>query len=150
MLILNFQIVIEASVQKVWNTMINQETYKQWTRVFQPTSYYEGNWEQGSEIKFLAHSDNGTQSGMYSRIKENKLYQYISIQHLGMISNGIVDTTSESVTKWAPSLENYRFNQLSENQTELKIEMEMLVEYKEMFDKLWPKALLELKNLCES
>ena len=72
---------------------------------------------------------------MFSRIKEDKAYQFISIEHLGMVSNGIVDTTSDEVKKWAPSLENYTFAERGGN-TELNIEMQVIPEYKPMFEEM--------------
>ncbi len=85
---------------------------------------------------------------MFSRIKENIKYQFISIEHLGIIHNGIVDTTSEEVKKWTPSFENYTLTEKG-NQTELKIDMQIDSSYKAMIEDMWPKALNALKNLSE-
>lgn len=146
---MHFEIVIDAPVQKVWDIMLTQETYKEWTSVFEPTSHYEGSWEQGNKIQFLG-SDG---SGMTSEIAENIPYKFISIRHLGEIKNGVEDTTSEQVKKWTPALENYTFIDKGE-QTQLDIDMEMPLTpeagaMKEMFEGMWPNALLKLKEICE-
>lgn len=86
--------------------------------------------------------------GMFSRIKENDKYKFVSIEHLGMIKNGVVDTTSEEVKKWTPALENYTFTE-KDGKTEVKIEMDVAEEYESMFEEMWPKALKALKSLCE-
>jgi hypothetical protein len=143
-----YSILIHADKQKVWNTMLGDKSYREWTKAFHDGSYYEGNWAKGSEIRFLGPGEDGKLGGMYSRIKENDLYRFISIEHLGMINDGIVDTTSEEVKKWTPSFENYTFVEKG-NQTELKIEMQVATEYKNMFDEMWPRALKALKALCE-
>ena len=40
---LHFSISIKAPKEKVWDTMLNDVTYRQWTSVFNPPgSYYEG------------------------------------------------------------------------------------------------------------
>jgi uncharacterized protein YndB with AHSA1/START domain len=39
---ITFNIDIDAKAKKVWETMINAETYKEWTNVSWPDSYYEG------------------------------------------------------------------------------------------------------------
>ena len=39
---LQFKKDINASAEKVYNTMIGIETYQQWTAEFNPTSTYEG------------------------------------------------------------------------------------------------------------
>jgi len=45
----------------------------------------------------------GGECGMYSRIKENHLHEFISIEHLSIIKNAVVDTESDEVKKWLPT-----------------------------------------------
>lgn len=145
---IHYSILIDAPKEKVWNTMLDDKTYREWTRPFHEGSYYEGSWEKGSEIRFLGPAKEGELQGMYSRIKENIPYQFISIEHLGAIKNGIVDTTSEEVKKWTPSFENYTLTE-KDNQTEVKVDMQLDAQYKDMFDEMWPNALKALKQLSE-
>ena len=145
---IQFTTLINANKQKVWNVMLEDKTYRQWATAFHEGSHYKGNWETGSEIHFLGPNEEGKLSGMYSKIKENRLYDFISIEHLGFVSDGIVDTTSEEVKKWTPSFENYTFTE-KENQTELKVEMQVDTNYKAMFEEMWPRALKTLKDLSE-
>ena len=144
---LKFSITINAPKAKVWDTMLNDVTYRVWTEAFMQGSYYVGDWSEGSKILFLASRETGD-SGMVSRIKENRLYEYISIEHLGMVENGKEDTTSDAVKEWAGVLENYTFNDVNGN-TELQVEMDSNEEYSEMFNGMWPKALKKLKELAE-
>ena len=106
---LHFSIVINASKEKVWNTMLDKDSYRLWTDIFSPGSHYVGDWSKGSKILFLGPEENGVIFGMVSRIKENDPYKYISIEHIGFVQNGKEDTSSESATKWAGALENYTF-----------------------------------------
>lgn len=145
---LNFSIVINSSKEKVWDTMLEDKTYRIWTEAFSPGSHYVGNWDKGSKILFLGPNEKGIMGGMVSRIKENKLYEYISIEHLGVVENGKEDTTSEAVKQWAGSLENYTFKDLN-GKTELLVDMDINDEYKEMFEGMWPAALKKLKELTE-
>ncbi len=146
--VLHYSILIDAGKEKVWDTMLNDITYRKWTTAFYPGSFYEGSWEKGSEIRFIAIADTGKAEGMFSRIKENDKYCFVSIEHLGVIADGVVDTTSEKVKKWAPSFENYTFTE-KDGKTEVNVDMQVEVSYKEMFDQMWPKALQALKELCE-
>ena len=146
---MHFEITINAPVARVWDTMLAQETYRQWTAAFEPTSYYEGSWEKGSKMKFLGAGG----SGMISQIVENVPYKFISTEHLGEIKDGVIDTTSEAVKKWLPAFENYTFTDNGDS-TLLQIDMEMgsseeSKQMKEMFEGMWPKALLLLKEVCE-
>jgi len=146
---LNFAITINAPKEKVWNTMLEDKTYREWTTPFNEGSYYKGDWSKGSKIIFLGpNPETGKEGGMVSRIAENKLYEYISIEHLGIINDGVEDTTSEEVKKWTPAFENYTFKDLN-GMTELIVDMDINDEYKEMFESMWPKALKKLKELTE-
>ena len=83
-----------------------------------------------------------------SRIAENRLHEYISIEHLGLVADGQEDTTSEDVKAWAGSHENYTFKD-AQGATEVLVDLDIADEFKEMFEGLWPKALQTLKELAE-
>lgn len=144
---LNFSIVINAPKEKVWDTMLEDKTYREWTEPFAPGSHYAGDWNEGSKILFLAPSENG-EMGMVSRIKENRQYEYISIEHLGFVQDGKEDTESDGAKSMAGALENYTFKE-NDGKTEVLVDMDSNEEYAEMFNDMWPKALQKLKELAE-
>lgn len=146
---LHVSVDISAPKEKVWKTMLEEETYRKWTEVFASGSHYEGSWDKGSKILFLAPDDEGKLGGMVSRIKENREYEYISIEHLGLIHDGVEDHESGEVQKWAPALENYTFTEKKGNTT-VAVDMDIDKEHEEMFRELWPKALQKLKKLAEN
>ena len=146
---ISFSTIIDAPVSKVWKTMLDHPTYELWTEAFHAGSTYEGSWDQGSEIRFIALNDEGNKEGMISRVKENRQHQFISLEHFGMIVNGVEDTSSEQVATWAPSFENYTFTE-KDGQTEVKVDIQVPDEDKDMFNDMWPKALAKLKTVCES
>lgn len=140
---LDLSIIINAPKEKVWDIMLAKDTYPLWTEVFMPGSYYEGDWSEGSKIVFLAPDEAGKIGGMVSRIKENRPYEYISIEHRGEVEDG-----KEKESEWAGMLENYTFNEKN-GKTELSIDMDVDDEYKKMFEDMWLKALQKLKELVE-
>ncbi len=147
---LEYTIDIYAPKEKVWHTMLEPESYKEWTKVFHPGSYYEGSWDKGSKIRFIAE-ENGKISGMFSQIVENIPYEYVSIEHLGEIIDGIEDGNTEEALKWKGAHENYRFTEHN-GLTTLDIELTGLggaEDVTKMFDDMWPRALKELKDICE-
>lgn len=146
--VIQFSILIDAPVGAVWNTMLDPVTYREWTKPFTPTSFYEGTWDEGAEIRFLMTKDDGTTAGMFSRIARRIDHQFISIEHLGTIDGDKIDTNSEETAKWAPAFENYSFESLG-YQTKLSVEMQTDPEYKPMFESMWPQALQLLKSMCE-
>lgn len=146
---LHFSITINAPKEKVWYNMLNDATYRQWTEAFMPGSYFEGSWDQGADIKFLGPSEKGGVGGMVARIKENRPFEFVSIEHLGVIEDGRVDTTSEAVKNWAGALENYTFKETN-GATEVLVDIDTSEEHAKMFEDLWPKALQKLKEIVES
>lgn len=149
---MQFSIVINAPREKVWKTMLDKDTYEKWTDVFMSGSTYDGEWTEGSKILFLAPEKSGKMSGMLSRIKESRPYEFISIETVGVVYNDEEDTTSKEAREWAGSLENYTFKEV-DGKTELHIDlssdMEAEQEMVEMSEEIWPKALNKLKELAE-
>ena len=140
---LYFSIVINAPKEKVWEVMLGKDTYSDWTEIFSPGSYYVGDWIEGSKMLFLGPDETGQMSGMVSKIKENRPYEYVSIEHNGEVKNG-----KEEVTEWSGALENYTFKEI-DGKTELLVEMDTIEDYKELFQDIWPKALQRLKEIAE-
>lgn len=141
-----FTATINAPVPTVWRLMIGPESYKRWASAFAEGSYFEGSWEQGAKIRFLSPPSG---DGMVSEIAQNRKEEFISIRHLGFISNGVEDTTSESVRAWAPAYENYTFISAPEG-TKLVIELDVFSEWEQYMNEAWPKAMALLKQLSEA
>ena len=144
---LTYTIHIDAPRKTVWNTMLDDETYRQWTSVFAEGSHAETDWQEGSRALFLSPEGDG----MVSRIAKNIPHEYLSIEHLGMIENGVEDTESEKVKQWQGVHENYTLTEAGGG-TDVLIELEIdeQSEYKDMFEETWPKALEKLKEIAES
>ncbi len=140
-----FSTQINASPERVWDVMLGKETYGQWAKAFGEGSYYEGNWDEGSDIKFLGE---GGGMGMASRIKTSRKPEFVSIEHIGLVMDGVVDTESEEAKKWAPAFENYTFKEV-DGGTELSVSIDVLTEHKSTFEEMWPVALTLLKELAE-
>lgn len=141
-------IFINAPRERVWDVMLADDTYREWTSAFHPGSYYKGDWSEGSKILFLGPSEESGEGGMVSRIRENRRHEFISVEHLGIVQDGVEDTESAAAKAWAPAYENYTFAD-SNGGTELTIEMDIQADQKENFEKLWTDALSRLKTIAE-
>ncbi len=145
---LQFEIHINTSIENVYNKMLAENSYKEWTSEFNPTSYYKGNWEKGSKILFVGTDKNGEEGGMVSRIKENIPNKFISIEHIGILKGDKEIESGKEVDGWAGALENYSFKSAN-GQTILSVTINVNEEYKSYFIDTWPKALNKLKSICE-
>lgn len=150
---LHFEITIDASSEKVYTTMLADKTYREWTKIFNPASRFEGSWEKGSKILFLGCDEQGNEGGMVSRIKENIPNRFVSIEHIGMIEDGREITSGPKVDPWKGGLENYTFAEQN-GSTLVSVDLEfktggMDEQMAAYFADTWPKALNKLKEICE-
>jgi uncharacterized protein YndB with AHSA1/START domain len=141
---LNFNITIDAPIEKVWNILWNDSTYREWTSAFSEGSHAISDFRKGSKVLFL----DGKGSGMVSRVADVRIPEFMSFEHLGEVRDGVEDTESERVKPWAGSKENYTLKSLGDK-TEVFIEMDITDDFKDMFSQLWPKALQQLKDVAE-
>jgi hypothetical protein len=147
---LTASIFINAPKEQVWDTLLGYDTYQEWTRPFNPTSRFKGDWSQGSKMLFLGTDENGeNEGGMVSLVVKNIPYEHISIEHLGIVEKGVEDTTSEKAKSWAPAYENYTLTE-KDGGTEFFMEQDLDEEYVASFKEMWDKALVVLKELSES
>ena len=152
MKVLKYQISINSPASHVYDKMLglsDKSTYNHWTAMFSPTSSYDGSWATGSNIRLTSTDDKGELSGMLSRILENRENEFVSIQHYGMLKDGVEITEGPEVDEWSGGLENYSFEE-KDGKTVVSIEIDSSEEYEEYMNKLYPSALTKLKEICES
>lgn len=140
-----FTMAIAAPPAVVWRHVTDPDSYRRWTSVFAEGSRFEGSWEPGATIRFLGPSGDG----MVAEIAESRPNEFISIRHLGMISNGVEDTTSPAVLAWTPAFENYTFLPTPDGTT-MVVDQDVAAEWEQHMNEAWPRALAILKQLSES
>lgn len=146
---LHFSTVINAPREKVWHTMLDDKTYREWTKVFSPNCWYKGSWDKGSKILFLGTDKDGkNEGGMVSRIAENRLHEFMSIEHLGFVAGGKEITEGKEVEAWKGAHENYTLTD-KDGGTELTVDLDTADSEKDSMKALWEKALPVLKELAE-
>jgi uncharacterized protein YndB with AHSA1/START domain len=147
--VMHFEVKIDADPLKVYKTMTDSKKYSEWVKVFNPTSHFKGSWERGSKILFIGTDSDGTEGGMVGRIKENIPGRFVSIEYVGVVEKGKEVMSGSKVDQWAGSLENYTFTD-EEGKTLLKVDVDVALEWQKYFENMWPKALNDLKAICEA
>lgn len=142
---LHYSIQIHAPRAKVWDVMLGNETYKEWTSAFMPGSYFKGDWSEGSKMLFLGPSENGEKDGgMVAVVKENRTGEFVSLNHQAEVRDGV-----EVAWDGAGGFENYSFSD-TEGGTLVSVDMLNIPdEYAGMFEDTWPNALEKLKEVAE-
>lgn len=142
---INFSATINAPKEKVWEILWNRDSYRSWTKVFSESSDVQtDNWKEGTKVIF---GDNQG-SGMVARVAANRPNEFMSFEHLGVMKDGVEDTTSDEVKNWAGAKENYTLREENGN-TRLDVEMDITEEFKEFMETAWPKAMDKIKDLAE-
>lgn len=145
---ITFSAQISAPKHRVWETMLQDTTYREWTKPFNPHgSWYEGTMSQDAIIRFLGPDEKGRIGGMISRVAAFEPEHQITFEHFGQIQQGIDDTTSDAVKGWAGSFERYTFDEV-EGKTSLTVELMVPEDFVGYMEETWPKALDALKDLC--
>jgi uncharacterized protein YndB with AHSA1/START domain len=139
-----FKTTIAASLQQVWNTMLHPQTYKEWTGVSWPGSYYEGRWEAGENLRFISPGGSGT----LARLVEHRPYAFSKAKHIAILKGGVEDRDSKEAKAWIGTTESYTFTETAGG-TELKVEIDTRPDFAGMFTADFPKSLAKLKELCE-
>ncbi|MEP6951241.1 MAG: SRPBCC domain-containing protein [Ginsengibacter sp.] len=136
---LKFPIKINATKEKVWETLWNDSTYREWTAAFMEGSYAESDWNEGSKILFLTPKGDG----MFGIIEKKIPNEQMTFRHLGEVKNGIEETKD-----WGTALESYHLEE-KDGVTELNVEMSATPELEQYFNDTFPKALNILKQISE-
>ena len=143
---LNYEITIAASPQKVWETMLEKETYVQWVSVSWPGSSYKGECKKGASIRFTGEDGGG---GTLAEITELKPYSRVVAEHVAvLLEDGSEDRESDMAKGWIGTTEAYTFTGEG-GSTKVEVELTTAPEWASMFEEGWPNALEALKQLVE-
>lgn len=148
----NYSVEILADAKTCYETMLglrNKLDYEAWTAVFNPTSTFKGNWQQGSRMYFIGTDESGIEQGMVADIKEINPNKFVSIMHIGTYFNGKEQLEGEEVEKWAGSFENYSFIE-QDGKTTVQVDIDVLEDYLDYFEENYPKSLQRLKERIET
>jgi hypothetical protein len=138
---LHFSIEINAPKARVHQLMLADKTYREWTSAFGEGSCYQGSWDQGAQIFF----GDPEGSGMCARIAEHRPAEFLSIEMLSEVKDGVPDTKQQ----WQGVFENYSYTEKN-GVTTLQVDITaMPVEYVDFMTDSWRKALDKLKAICE-
>jgi uncharacterized protein YndB with AHSA1/START domain len=142
---LEYKIVISAPAKKVWETMLQEKTYRQWVAKSWPGSFYEGKWAKGEKIRFIGSEGSGT----LAEIVELKPYERVFARQIAvLLPGGVEDRSSDMAKNWIGTTEEYIFAENS-GKTTVTVTIGTSAEWRKMFDEGWPAALQELKTITE-
>ena len=136
---LQFSIMIKSPKEKVWKTLWEDKTFRDWTNIIDEGMYLKGALKEGNEVQFLSPSGYGVTS-LVERLIAN---EFVLFRHRLDTLDGL-----EREKEWTGGTESYS---LKENRgvTTLTVEVDVLPEQEENFKTMLPKALKRVKILSE-
>lgn len=139
---MKFSIEINAPKEKVWDTLWQDETFRDWSNLIDPGTYMVGELKQGSEVQFLS-AENGY--GVTSKVVELIDNEYLVLNHEADTQDG---GEREREKQWTGGQESYS---LVENNgiTTLTGVFDVPAELEDMFNESYPKAFGRIKELAE-
>lgn len=141
---LNAEVWINAPKERVWDALLEDESYRYWTSVFHPGSFAEGDWQQGSKVYFKTPEGHG----LVSRVAVHQPASIISFEHLGVLHQGVEVKDHPEACKWIGFYETYRVFD-DAGGTRLQIEQDLAPKELEWFSSVWQQALAKVKELAE-
>ena len=137
---LHYTVDIDAPRERVWAVLWDDKTYRDWSSAFMEGSHAVSDWREGSKIQFLDPSGNGMAAIIEKKVPNERM----TFRHIAEIKEGKEHPAPPS---WANAREEYTLKDNGRGTT-LTIDADAADEYKEMFEKAFPKALQRLKALA--
>lgn len=141
---IHFTIDIDATPVKIWNVLWNDKSYRQWTKPFEPTSYYKGRIGIGERIHFLTTRG----EGMYSDVISCEEAKHVAFKHIGEMKDFVELPLDEKSSQWTGGIEEY-FLKTHNGNTLLEVYVDSIEDFFDFMNEAFPKAFAIVKELAE-
>lgn len=139
---IQFSIEIHAFKEKVWDTLWQDETFRDWASVIDPETYMIGVLSEGSEVQFI--SANGGY-GVTSLVEALIVNEFLLLRHQADTQN---EGSQEREKEWSGGKESYRLVEKN-SITTLTVTFDIPPSQEDYFTHTYPKALERVKQLAE-
>lgn len=140
----NYEIEIDATAEKVWNSLLVPENYKKWTAVFCSDPYFTGELKSGGRVHFLTPDGNG----MYSDVVFYTPNKNVLFMHIGDVVNFEEQPLNEDSEKWTGAFEGYTLKE-KDGKILLIAEVDLTPNDKVRYDEIFPGGLEKIKEMAE-
>jgi len=139
---MQFTVEIEVSKERVWDTLWQNETFRQWASIIDPGTYMIGELEEGAEVQFIS-AENGY--GVTSLVEKLIPNEFLLLRH----SADTQESGEQGREKqWTGGAESYTLTEEG-GVTTLTVAFDVPSELEEYFEVNYPKALGQVKLLAE-
>ena len=139
---MQFTATIQAPKQKVWRTLWQDDTLREWAGIIDPGTHMVGKLTPGAEVQFIS----GNGFGVTSLVKELTPCKYVLLLHEADTKDS---GTQERAKEWTGGQESYSLKETNGNTT-LTVAFDVPPELEAYFADTYPKALEVLRQLAEA
>lgn len=139
---MQFSIQIHAPREKVWDTLWQDKTFRQWASIIDPDTYMVGVLKEGNVIEFISGSSGYGVTSQVEKLIPNEL---LLLRHSADTKSG---GKQEREKQWTGSKESYSLAE-EDGTTMVTVAFEVPPELEEYFKESYPKALEQIKILAE-
>ena len=138
---MQLSIKINATKERVWNTLWQDETFRQWAGIIDPGTHIVGDLKEGSEVQFIS----GNGYGVTSLVEKLKTNEFLLLRHRADTQGS---GKRERQKEWTGGEESYSLSEKN-GTTTLSAAFDVPKELEEYFKVNYPKALERVKVLSE-
>ena len=139
---MQFVVEINATKLVVWDTLWQDETFREWASIIDSGTYMTGELKEGNEVQFIS-SENGY--GVTSLVEKLTPGEFLLLRHSADTQDA---GKHERAEEWTGGVESYSLAQKG-GTTTLSAEFDLPPELEEYFRVNYPKALDKVKELAE-
>lgn len=140
---MKFSVEIQANKEKVWDTLWQDETFREWAGLIDPGTYMKGELQEGNEVEFIS-AENGY--GVTSLVEKLVPNECLLLRHHADTQNS---GEQERAKEWTGGTESYTLAE-TDGTTTLTAAFDVPPELEDYFQTAYPKALNRIKELAEA
>ena len=139
---MRFSTEIQATKERVWDTLWQDQTFREWAGIIDPGTHMVGELKEGSEVQFIS----GNEYGVTSLVEKLIPNEFLVLRHSADTQDS---GKRERAQEWTGGRETYSLSQ-KDGTTILTTAFDVPEEMEEYFTVNYPKALEQVKILAES
>ena len=137
----HFSIKIKAPKEKVWQTLWEDKTFRDWGSIIDEGQYMEGVLAEGNEVQFISSEGLGVTSFVEKLIP----HEYVAFKQ---IADTMDSGEQEREKEWTGGKESFELAETN-GITALTVKIDIPPGLEEIFKDRFPKALERVKILAE-
>ena len=139
---MQFTIEIHATKARVWDTLWQDETFREWASIIDPETYMVGDLKEGNEIQFISAASG---YGVTSLVEKLVVGEFLLLRHRADTQE---DGKREGEKEWTGGEERYSLAE-KDGTTTVTVAFDVPPALEEEFQVNYPKALKRVKVLAE-